>query len=49
MNVGIWIQLGRDFVNFCKPFLNEGQEKKILLNKFLGMIILFENFHNPNE
>jgi hypothetical protein len=38
-----------DFINFCKPFLNEGWEKKILLNNSLEIILLFEDFHNSNE
>jgi hypothetical protein len=37
-DVGIWIQLGRDFINFCKPFFYEGGGKKILLNNFLETI-----------
>jgi hypothetical protein len=36
---GVWIQLGRDFINFCKPLSMKVDEKKIILNYFLEIIL----------
>jgi hypothetical protein len=33
MTAGIWIQLGRDFINFCKQFLLKAERRKIFFNE----------------
>jgi hypothetical protein len=38
MSVGVWIQVGRDFTNFCKPFGMKVERRKVFFNNFLEEI-----------